>query len=393
MSEKEQILQPQNKNFKEPKLRFKGFYSSWNSVPFLDLFTNFTTNSLSWDFLNYESGEIKNLHYGLIHSSKYSIFNSCNAPFINNDCVPKKYTLYKINDLILADTSEDKKDVGKSIELKLDEYPIICGLHTMHFREKKDVTIPFFKSYYFSSEIYHRFTYKYSEGVKVFSLKPSLYKYFTFSYPDKDEQQKIVNFLEHIDKKIFIIENKINILKKYKKGIQKTLFSKIDIKEINLLKNIVKFERKSKISAGESIDSGDYILYKSGQKNGKIDYYTNDGIYIIANDGGEASFKITDGKFAYTDHCICFKCNDDCMTIVLFNYLQMMERKINYVGFIGTGLKNIDRQYLNNMKIPVTDFISNASIFSKLDKKIKIELTKLETLKVIKKQLMKDLFL
>lgn len=176
---------------------------------------------MSWDFLNYEEGLIKNLHYGLIHSSKFSIFFSSKAPFINNDYIPKKYTLYKTNDLILADTSEDKKDVGKPLELKLDEYPIVCGLHTMHFREKKNVTIPFFKSYYFSSNMYHRFTYKYSEGVKVFSLKPSLFKYFVFSYPCKNEQEKIVNFLELIDKKINLVEAKISILKKYKKGIKK----------------------------------------------------------------------------------------------------------------------------------------------------------------------------
>ena len=71
------------------------------------------------------------------------------------------------------------------------------------------------------------------------------------------------------------------------------------------LKDIVFYENKSTISAGESIDNGQYILYKSGQKNGFTNTYTHEGIFIIANDGGEAQFKLTNAKFSYTDHCIC----------------------------------------------------------------------------------------
>ena len=393
MSEKEQILQPLNKNFKEPKLRFRGFQSLWNSIPFLDLFTNFTTNSLSWDFLNYEEGLIKNLHYGLIHSSKFSIFDSSNAPFINNDYIPKKYTLYKTNDLILADTSEDKKDVGKPLELKLDEYPIVCGLHTMHFREKKNVTIPFFKSYYFSSNMYHRFTYKYSEGVKVFSLKPSLFKYFVFSYPCKDEQEKIVNFLKLMDKKINLIEAKISILKKYKKGLI-----------IYLLTNGIKTEKfvdyieyisKTSFASGDGKEKGKYPFYiNSTDGNYKFtDSYTHEGKHLIVNTGGQAFIQISEEKFSAMADNLIIKIRKNLYGV--YYYLKGIESRINYIGFQGTGIRHLDQNWLKRQYVilpPISDKKIEA-LEENTNNYIKILEIKLKKLHLIKMQLMKDLFI
>jgi len=160
-----------------------------------------------------------------------------------------------------------------------------------------------------------------------------------------------------------------------------------------LLKNIVVFESKSNISAGNSIDDGKYILYKSGQKNGTLNTYTHDGVYIIANDGGEASFKLTSGKFSYTDHCICFKCESNEKTIALVNYLQLLEKKITYIGFIGTGLKNIDRQYLGMIKMPVLEYKKIAKSFITIDKAILNLENKLLILLKLKKQLLQSMFM
>ena len=160
-----------------------------------------------------------------------------------------------------------------------------------------------------------------------------------------------------------------------------------------MLKNSVTFEPKSNISAGCSIGNGKYILYKSGQKNGRLNTYTNEGIYIIANDGGEASFKLTNDKFSYTDHCICFKCESDEKTIVLANYLQFLEKKITHVGFIGTGLKNIDRQYLGMIKIPKFEYKKIAKSFCIIDKAVLGYEYKLDCLSKLKRQLLQTMFI
>ena len=159
------------------------------------------------------------------------------------------------------------------------------------------------------------------------------------------------------------------------------------------LKDIVFYENKSTISAGESIDNGQYILYKSGQKNGFTNTYTHEGIFIIANDGGEAQFKLTNAKFSYTDHCICFRCKDDATTIVLGNYLQLISKKISYVGFTGTGLKNIDRQYLNMIHVPILEYKKIARVFVSIERAISLTEMKLDILKKIKIVMLNSLFI
>lgn len=395
MSENNEIKEPLNKNNKVPKLRFKGFEEDWIIVNFYNHFTYFSTNSLSWDELNYNSGDYLNLHYGIIHSKNSNLILSSSLPFINHDKLPKRFTLINEGDLILADTSEDRKDAAKGIEIiNKSNAHILSGLHTIHLREKAPCTIPGFKTYYVASKSFRNFARKYCEGIKVFSIKPSLLKYTHFAYPqNKNEQFMIVDFFNEIDVKKSILEKKINILKKYKKGMQKNIFDSSKTKEYLVLKNIVKFENKSKIPANNSIENGNFVLYKSGQKNGTINDYSHEGIYIIANDGGIAQFKLTSGKFAYTDHCICFRCQSDEETIVLCNYLQSLEKKITYVGFTGTGLKNIDRQYLGMIRIPKVDNKKIAKSFNLIDEAIRNYENILEKITIIKKLLLKQMFI
>ena len=175
--------------------------------------------------------------------------------------------------------------------------------------------------------------------------------------------------------------------------MQKNIFDSSKTNGYLILKNIVKFENKSKIPANSSIENGNYILYKSGQKNGMINDYSHEGVYIIANDGGIAQFKLTSGKFAYTDHCICFRCQSDEETIVLCNYLQSLEKKITYVGFTGTGLKNIDRQYLGMIRIPKVDNKKIAKSFNLIDEAIRNYDNILEKITIIKKSLLKQMFI
>jgi type I restriction enzyme S subunit len=335
------------------------------------------------------------LHYGIIHSNNSNLILSSSLPFINHDKLPKRFTLINEGDLILADTSEDRKDAAKGIEIiNQSNAHILSGLHTLHLREKAPCTIPGFKTYYVASKSFRNFARKYCEGIKVFSIKQSLLKYTHFAYPqNKNEQFMIVDFLNKIEDKKAILEKKINILKKYKKGMQKNIFDSSKTKENLILKNIVKLENKSKIPANSSIENGNYILYKSGQKNGMINDYSHEGVYIIANDGGIAQFKLTSGKFAYTDHCICFRCQSDEETIVLCNYLQSLEKKITYVGFTGTGLKNIDRQYLGMIKIPKVDNKKIAKSFNLIDKAIRNYENILERIIIIKKLLLKQMFI
>ena len=378
MSEKEQILQPLNKNFKEPKLRFKEFTISWKKVLFMDLFSISSFKNKNFEYLKVLSA---NQQLGMMPRDEGGIDIQFDIAKINT------YKIIHAGDYVIHLRSFQGG-------FAFSKYDGICSPAYIILTPNHNLLVYSFFEEYFKSKKFIKslknVTFGLRDGKNIDVEKwMGSYTYI----PNINEQIKIIRLLSILNQKINLLEEKISILKKYKKGLQKRIFITGNFSKKTLLKDIVKFERKSNIPAGNSIEDGIYVLYKSGQKNGFINHFTHDGIYIIANDGGEASFKLTNGKFAYTDHCICFKCENNEKTITLFNYLQMLEKKINYVGFIGTGLKNIDRQYLNSVKIPEINFEHIAHLFSNMDKIIDAKINELGRLKLIKAQLLKDLFL
>lgn len=50
-----------------PALRFPEFTEEWKRIRVSDLLDFYSTNSLSWEQLEYKLNEPYNLHYGLIH--------------------------------------------------------------------------------------------------------------------------------------------------------------------------------------------------------------------------------------------------------------------------------------------------------------------------------------
>ena len=208
------------------------------------------------------------------------------------------------------------------------------------------------------------------------------------------EQTKISTFLSAVDRKIHLLSLKIEALKKYKKGIQKIAFRRTPNEAYVKLKSLVSFMPKSKLSAGISIENGKYPFYLSGEKIGTINSFMYEGYYIIANDGGEAGFRLSNGPFAYSDHCICFRSENEWATRNLYEYLDSQKDRITYVGFLGSGLKNIDRAYLQNFGVPST--IGNkqlAILFSLLDEKIQNLENELVWLKAAKQYLLTNMFI
>ena len=203
------------------------------------------------------------MHYGIIHSNTNEILSAVSLPFINNCFVPKKYIKAIPGDLFLADTSEDRKDCGKGIEINgLTNHAVVGGLHTMHIRDKHSLFVPFYKALFTRSNTFHKFAYKYSEGIKVFSLKPSLFKYLDFYYPEKLEQQKIVDLFEYIDTKIALLEKKIEALKKYRKGL-----IQIGLKQVYSSGSFVRFSDLYVDINERNIDSfNQYTVGKEGLK-------------------------------------------------------------------------------------------------------------------------------
>ena len=201
-------------------MRFPGFEGEWEKMKASDLLDFFSTNSLSWEQLEYGGVGLLNLHYGLIHNGLPTQIdiNDFTLPAIKAGNEPRKFTLCKEGDIAFADASEDTNDVGKVVEfVDCAGKNVVCGLHTIHGRDKLDKTVPGFKGYIFSSKAFHDQIKRIAQGTKVFSISAGCFDEVSIGIPDKEEQKKIAALLSLIDQRISI---QSKVIEKYESLIK-----------------------------------------------------------------------------------------------------------------------------------------------------------------------------
>lgn len=188
-----------------PNLRFPEFCGEWETIKVSELLDFYSTNSLSWEQLDYSNGKIKNLHYGLIHKGVPTMVDvACDSlPYIKEESMLKSFTLFKEGDVAFADASEDTNDVAKAIEVvNCDNQQIVSGLHTIHGRDNSNQTIIGYKGYAFASDSFHKQIKRIAQGTKVFSISTRNFDEVYIGIPSKEEQTKIAKLLIAIDKRI-----------------------------------------------------------------------------------------------------------------------------------------------------------------------------------------------
>ena len=200
-----------SKNLNVPHLRFPEFSEEWEICKVSELLDFYSTNSLSWEQLEYGTKAIMNLHYGLIHVGLPTMVDLTrdNLPNIKEDNMPKNFELCKEGDVAFADASEDTNEVAKPIEFfDLAGKNIVCGLHTIHGRDNKNKTVIGFKGYAFSSSTFHNQIRRIAQGTKIYSISTKNFSECFIGIPSKVEQTKIATLLRLIDERI-ATQNKI----------------------------------------------------------------------------------------------------------------------------------------------------------------------------------------
>ena len=213
-----------NKNKKPnvPNLRFPEFQGEWENCKVSDLLDFYSTNSLSWDKLEYGTDAIQNLHYGLIHIGLPTMVNLSKdkLPNIISGNTPKNYVLCKEGDIAFADASEDTNEVAKAIEFyNLNGKDVICGLHTIHGRDNQQKTVVGYKGYAFSSTAFHHQIRRIAQGTKIYSINSKNFSECHIGIPSKEEQKKIATLLRLIDERIATQNKIIDKLQSLIKGI------------------------------------------------------------------------------------------------------------------------------------------------------------------------------
>lgn len=220
----------ENKVLNVPHLRFPEFSEEWEKCKVSDLLDFYSTNSLSWEQLEYGTDTMMNLHYGLIHVGLPTMVNLTKdkLPNIKEDNLPKNFELCKEGDVAFADASEDTNEVAKTVEFfNLAGKNIVCGLHTIHGRDNKNRTIIGYKGYAFSSSAFHNQIRRIAQGTKIYSISTKNFSECYIGLPSKPEQTKIATLLRLIDERIAAQNKIIEDLKKLMSAITDLLFHSI----------------------------------------------------------------------------------------------------------------------------------------------------------------------
>ncbi|MDL2345831.1 hypothetical protein QOL99_17010, partial [Deinococcus sp. MIMF12] len=141
-----------------------------------NVFSFLGNNSLSREKLNYDSGEVKNIHYGDIHTKFASHFyiESERVPFVTANEEVKRFkpnNYIKEGDLVIADASEDMADIGKAIEIiSLNTQRAVSGLHTILARPTTGVFSSGYLGHLFRTDYIRKQIQKESQGAKVLGL-------------------------------------------------------------------------------------------------------------------------------------------------------------------------------------------------------------------------------
>lgn len=169
-------------------------------------------NTLSRADLNYESGTVKNVHYGdvLIKFGDYIDASKTELPYISDDTKADKFknSFLKDGDIIIADTAEDDT-VGKCTEIQGSEgLKLLSGLHTIACRPKEKYG-PMFLGYYINSPAYHNQLKPLMQGIKVTSISKSALQDTDMIIPKTiGEQVTIGTYFKQLDNLITLHQRK-----------------------------------------------------------------------------------------------------------------------------------------------------------------------------------------
>lgn len=303
--------------------------------------------------MNYDTGSVKNIHYGDIHTkfpSIVSIDNNKDIPFINDDLDLSKFSedqYLREGDLIIADASEDYEDIGKTIEVKdINNEKVLAGLHTILARDENDMTVNGFKAYLFSTNNLKTKIKIIANGISVLGISKNNLSKLNVEIPSKKEQQNIVSFISDIDKKIEFLEKKHQLYLDFKNYLmqqifaQKLRFNFDDEWKQYKLKDVLTV-KSSSISINQlEENTGDYPLYGASGFLKNIDFCEMDVDYIsIVKDGsgvGNLSFHEKNSSIVNTSQYLLPKKNFN------INFLYYLLQTINLMKYVnGSSIPHI----------------------------------------------------
>ena len=285
-----------------PHLRFPEFSGEWEKCKVSDLLDLYSTNSLSWEQLEYDTNAMMNLHYGLIHVGLPTMVDLAKdkLPNIKENNMPKNFELCKDGDVAFADASEDTNEVAKTVEFfNLAGKNVVCGLHTIHGRDNKHKTVVGFKGYAFSSASFHNQIRRIAQGTKIYSINTKNFSECYIGLPSKPEQAKIATLLHLIDERIATQNKIIEKMESLINGIAQHCIKESTSGSIYVKLGDICHITTGKLDANAQVDNGIYPFFTCAEQSYKIDNFAFDteALLISGNGANLGYINYYKGKF------------------------------------------------------------------------------------------------
>ena len=151
---------------------------------------------------------------------------------------------------------------------------------------------------------------------------------------------------------------------------------------------------KSKLPSGESNPLGYYDFYVCSHKVLKSFHNEYSSPSILFSTGGEASVHFATERYAFSTDVWATEFKGDICNEYAFHLLEENIGLINYSGFQGSGIKHLDKSFVEQLKFsipPLPEQKKIASILTSLDQMIENTHKQINKLQDLKKATMNEL--
>ncbi|MFA5501903.1 MAG: restriction endonuclease subunit S [Sulfurovaceae bacterium] len=394
-----------NSKSKVPQIRFKGFSGEWEEKKFGELAE--VRRGLTYKPTDVNDNGVKVLRSSNILDDTF--VNNKDDVYVNEEAINIKYIAE--HDILITSANGSSRLVGKHAIIQNLRTKTVHGGFMLLVSSKN----PFFLNSSMSSSWYNKFINKYVSGGNgaIGNLSKNDLEEQYIYVPETNEQTKIGNYFQHLDKLIEQKEKKYQKLRQFKKAMLDRMFPKngVATPEIRFKGFSGEWEEKEldeivnrydnlrvPISATNRV-SGNTPYYGANGIQGYVKGYTHDGEFILVAEDGANDLKnypvqYVNGKIWVNNHTHVLQAKKD---VTDNGFLKFAISKINIEPFlVGGGRAKLNANIMMKININVPSEINEqtkiGNYFQHLDKLINLHLQEMKKLKNIKKASLEKMF-
>lgn len=256
--------------------------------------------------------------------------------------------------ILFVRSNGNKALVGRTMIIKGISERITFSGFCIRFRPNSEIAIPLYLLLLFKSPVFRK-RFSNTQQTSINNINQEVLGEIEIDLPSKDEQQKIINCIFPIIRRIEI-NNAVN--DNLQQMAHMTFMHCFWGKPTNgTIGEILIEHEKSPIQVGQAKNTvGSYPFFTSGDAVLRWKSSLIDGRNIFMNTGGNAGVKFYVGKAAYSTDTWCVSARDG-LSDYLYLFLDSIKPELSQKFFQGTGLKHLQKPILKNrpMYIPSKD--------------------------------------